>query len=38
MMLVWKPNWYLTYHYWPTSYNTHIFEGTLLLRAAEERA
>ena len=29
MVLVWKPNWYLTYHYWPTSYNTHIFEGTL---------
>ena len=29
MILVWKPNWYLTYHYWPTSYNTHIFEGTL---------
>ena len=29
MMLIWKPNWYLTYHYWPTSYNTHIFEGTL---------
>jgi phenylpropionate dioxygenase-like ring-hydroxylating dioxygenase large terminal subunit len=29
MLLVWKPNWYLTYHYWPTSYNTHIFEGTL---------
>ena len=29
MMLVWEPNWYLTYHYWPTSYNTHIFEGTL---------
>ena len=28
MLLVWKPNWYLTYHYWPTSYNTHIFEGT----------
>ncbi|HEY8217280.1 MAG TPA: aromatic ring-hydroxylating dioxygenase subunit alpha [Acidimicrobiia bacterium] len=27
MMLVWKPNWVLTYHYWPTSYNTHIFEG-----------
>jgi hypothetical protein len=26
---VWKPNWYLTYHYWPTSYNTHLFEGTL---------
>jgi phenylpropionate dioxygenase-like ring-hydroxylating dioxygenase large terminal subunit len=29
MLLVWKPNWYLTYHYWPTAYNTHIFEGTL---------
>jgi phenylpropionate dioxygenase-like ring-hydroxylating dioxygenase large terminal subunit len=27
MVLIWKPNWYLTYHYWPTSYNTHIFEG-----------
>lgn len=29
MLLVWAPNWYLTYHYWPTSYRTHIFEGTL---------
>ena len=29
MILIWKPNWYLTYHYWPTSYNTHIFEGAL---------
>ena len=29
MLLVWEPGWYLTYHYWPTSYNTHIFEGTL---------
>ncbi|MGB7052084.1 MAG: aromatic ring-hydroxylating dioxygenase subunit alpha [Acidimicrobiales bacterium] len=29
MLLIWQPNWYLTYHYWPTSYNTHIFEGTL---------
>jgi phenylpropionate dioxygenase-like ring-hydroxylating dioxygenase large terminal subunit len=28
MILIWKPNWVLTYHYWPTSYNTHIFEGT----------
>jgi phenylpropionate dioxygenase-like ring-hydroxylating dioxygenase large terminal subunit len=28
MLLIWAPNWYLTYHYWPTSYNTHIFEGT----------
>ena len=29
MLLVWAPGWYLTYHYWPTSYNTHVFEGTL---------
>ncbi|MFA5884810.1 MAG: aromatic ring-hydroxylating dioxygenase subunit alpha [Acidimicrobiia bacterium] len=28
MLLMWKPNWVLTYHYWPTSYNTHVFEGT----------
>ena len=28
MVLIWKPNWVLTYHYWPTSHNTHIFEGT----------
>jgi phenylpropionate dioxygenase-like ring-hydroxylating dioxygenase large terminal subunit len=27
MILIWKTNWYLTYHYWPTAYNTHIFEG-----------
>jgi phenylpropionate dioxygenase-like ring-hydroxylating dioxygenase large terminal subunit len=27
MLLVWKQNWVITYHYWPTSYNTHIFEG-----------
>ncbi|MFN8037231.1 MAG: aromatic ring-hydroxylating dioxygenase subunit alpha [Acidimicrobiia bacterium] len=28
MLLIWKTNWVLTYHYWPTSYNTHVFEGT----------
>jgi len=27
MLLIWKPNWFLTYHYWPTSYHTHVFEG-----------
>jgi phenylpropionate dioxygenase-like ring-hydroxylating dioxygenase large terminal subunit len=40
MLLVWEPGWYLTYHYWPTSYNTHIFEGTLYFvppKNAEER-
>jgi phenylpropionate dioxygenase-like ring-hydroxylating dioxygenase large terminal subunit len=29
MLLVWAPGWYLTYHYWPTSYNSHVFEGSL---------
>jgi phenylpropionate dioxygenase-like ring-hydroxylating dioxygenase large terminal subunit len=29
MLLVWEPGWYLTYHYWPTAYNSHIFEGAL---------
>jgi phenylpropionate dioxygenase-like ring-hydroxylating dioxygenase large terminal subunit len=29
MLLIWKPGWVLTYHYWPTSYHSHIFEGTL---------
>ena len=27
-ILIWTQGWVLTYHYWPTSYNTHIFEGT----------
>jgi len=29
MVVVWAPGWYLTYHYWPTAYNRHTFEGTL---------
>jgi Rieske 2Fe-2S family protein len=29
VILVWAQNWYLTYNYWPTSYNSHIFEGNL---------
>jgi phenylpropionate dioxygenase-like ring-hydroxylating dioxygenase large terminal subunit len=40
MLLVWAPNWYLTYHYWPTSYRSHVFEGTLFFvppRNASER-
>ena len=28
MILIWERQWILTYHYWPTSHNTHIFEGT----------
>ncbi len=34
MLLVWQPGWYLTYHYWPTAYNRHIFEGTLYFAPA----
>ena len=40
MLLVWAPGWYLTYHYWPTAYNRHIFEGTLYFvpaKTARER-
>lgn len=29
VILVWGQGWYLTYHYWPTSFRSHIFEGTL---------
>jgi phenylpropionate dioxygenase-like ring-hydroxylating dioxygenase large terminal subunit len=40
MVLIWKTNWVLTYHYWPTSYNTHIFEGACYFappKSARER-
>jgi hypothetical protein len=29
VILPWGQNWYLTYHYWPTAVNEHVFEGTL---------
>jgi hypothetical protein len=29
VILIWGQGWYLTYHYWPTAPNEHIFEGTL---------
>ena len=28
-ILIWETGWYLLYRYWPTSHNTHRFEGTL---------
>jgi glycine betaine catabolism A len=28
-ILIWGQGWYLTYHYWPTSHDSHVFEGTL---------
>jgi len=29
MLLIWEPGWFLTYHYWPTAVDKHIFESTL---------
>ncbi|KJF23913.1 (2Fe-2S)-binding protein [Rhodococcus sp. ACPA4] len=29
MLLIWAPGWYLTYHYWPTAVDKHIFEASL---------
>jgi phenylpropionate dioxygenase-like ring-hydroxylating dioxygenase large terminal subunit len=40
VILIWGQGWYLTYHYWPTSYNSHMFEGTLYFvpaKTARER-
>jgi Ring hydroxylating alpha subunit (catalytic domain) len=28
-VLIWAPGWYLTYHWWPTAVDRHIFEGSL---------
>jgi phenylpropionate dioxygenase-like ring-hydroxylating dioxygenase large terminal subunit len=28
-LLIWAPGWYLTYHYWPTAVDKHIFEASL---------
>ncbi|MBL7488364.1 aromatic ring-hydroxylating dioxygenase subunit alpha [Frankia sp. AgB1.9] len=29
VILIWSQGWYLTYNYWPTSHNTHVFEGNV---------
>jgi len=28
-LLFWEPGWYLTYHYWPTAVDRHVFEANL---------
>ena len=28
-LLFWAPGWYLTYHYWPTAVDKHLFEANL---------
>jgi phenylpropionate dioxygenase-like ring-hydroxylating dioxygenase large terminal subunit len=40
VILIWERGWYLTYHYWPTSHNAHVFEGNLYFvppKSARER-
>jgi len=34
-ILIWETGWYLMYRYWPTSNNTHRFEGTLFFVPSE---
>jgi phenylpropionate dioxygenase-like ring-hydroxylating dioxygenase large terminal subunit len=33
-LLIWAPGWYLTYHYWPTAVDRHIFEANLYFAPA----
>jgi phenylpropionate dioxygenase-like ring-hydroxylating dioxygenase large terminal subunit len=35
MILIWEPEWVLTYHYWPTAPNKHVFEVTAYFAAAK---
>jgi len=40
MLLLWAPGWYLTYHYWPTAVDKHVFEASLYFvpaKSARER-
>jgi Rieske 2Fe-2S family protein len=34
VILIWSQGWYLTYHYWPTSFDTHVFEGNVYFKPA----
>jgi Rieske 2Fe-2S family protein len=34
VILIWSQGWYLTYNYWPTSHNTHVFEGNVYFKPA----
>jgi hypothetical protein len=34
-ILIWETGWYLLYRYWPTSHDTHRFEGTLFFAPSE---
>jgi phenylpropionate dioxygenase-like ring-hydroxylating dioxygenase large terminal subunit len=34
VILIWSQGWYLTYNYWPTSHDTHVFEGNVYFKPA----
>jgi hypothetical protein len=34
VILIWSQGWYLTYHYWPTSHDTHVFDGNVYFKPA----
>jgi Rieske 2Fe-2S family protein len=34
VILIWSQGWYLTYHYWPMSHDTHVFEGNVYFKPA----
>jgi phenylpropionate dioxygenase-like ring-hydroxylating dioxygenase large terminal subunit len=36
VILIWAGGWYLTYHYWPTSVSSHVFEANLYFVPAED--
>jgi phenylpropionate dioxygenase-like ring-hydroxylating dioxygenase large terminal subunit len=38
MLLLWAPGWYLTYSYWPTGVDSHIFESSLYFVPAKTAA
>ena len=38
MLLIWAPGWYLTYHYWPTAVDRHLFETSLYFVPPRQRA
>jgi phenylpropionate dioxygenase-like ring-hydroxylating dioxygenase large terminal subunit len=40
MVLIYAPGWYLTYHYWPTAVDRHLFEANIYFvpaKTASER-
>jgi phenylpropionate dioxygenase-like ring-hydroxylating dioxygenase large terminal subunit len=34
-ILIWSQGWALTYHYWPTAFDRHVFEGNLYFLPAK---